>query len=123
MTPWRMLVSGALWAALRMGGKYSQRMGTAFRPIDQDRKKHMGDQAYLYLFFIGVATQYQGQGCGRVLLDEVIRIAEQDRLPIYLETETEGNVQLYQHFGFQVLDKVDLPIVHLPMWEMVRQPG
>ena len=121
MTPWRMLVSGAIWPALRMG-PYAQRMMKAFQPIDEGRRKHMAGQPYLYLFFIGVATEHQGQGFGRVLLDEVIRLAESDGLPVYLETETTENVQLYEYFGFEVLAKVDLPIVHLPMWQMVRKP-
>ena len=123
MTPWRMLVSGALWPAFKMGQEYSQRMATVFQPIDQDRHSHMGEHAFLYLFMIGVASQHQGQGHGRLLLDEVIKFAESDQLPVYLETETENNVQLYQHFGFEVLNKVDLPVVHLPMWEMVRKPS
>lgn len=122
MSFWRMVASSAAWSSFKMGGEYAQRMGAVFKPIDQEREKLMGDQPYLFLFMIGVASDYQGQGFGRVLLDEVIRIAEQDRLPVYLETETENNVQLYQHFGFEVLDKVDLPIIHLPMWEMLRPP-
>ena len=122
MTLWKMLVSGAIWPALRMGQNYSQRMMKAFQPIDEGRRKHMSGQPFLYLFFIGVATEHQGKGCGRMLLDEVIRIAESDGLPVYLETETTENVQLYEYFGFEVLAKVDLPIVHLPMWQMVRKP-
>ena len=123
MTPWRMLLSGAIWSGIRMGQDYSRRMMKAFQPIEAGRKQHMAGQPFLYLFFIGVATAHQGQGYGRVLLDEVIRIAEQDNLPVYLETETEANVRLYEYFGFTVLEKVDLPVVHLPMWMMVRKPA
>ena len=122
MTPWRMLVSGALWPALRMGQDYSQRLMKALQPIEEDRKKHIEGQSYIYLFFIGVAVKHQGQGYGRVLLDEVIRLAESDSLPIYLETETAENVKLYEHFGFEVIEKVELPMVHLPMWQMIRKP-
>lgn len=122
MTLWRMLVSGAIWPGLRMGQNYSQGIMKAFQPIKAGRKKHMAGQPYLYLFFIGVATKHQGQGYGRVLLDEVIRLGESDHLPVYLETETEQNVRLYEHFGFEVIKKVELPIVQLPMWQMVRKP-
>lgn len=122
MTPWRMLVSGAIWPALKMGGKYSQRMATAFKPVDEDRKRHMSGQPYLYLFMIGVSAGYQGQGYGRILLDEVIGFAERDGMAVCLETETDDNVRLYEHFGFEVIKKVTLPLVNLPMWEMVRLP-
>ncbi len=123
MTPWKMLVSGAIWPALRMGRSYAQRMMKAFQPIEAGRRKHMAGQPYIYLFFIGVAPKHQGQGFGRLLLDEVLHIAQAVHLPVYLETETDNNVQLYEHFGFEVIDQVELPVVHLPMWQMVRQPG
>jgi ribosomal protein S18 acetylase RimI-like enzyme len=122
LTPWRMLVSGAIWPGLKMGQAYSQRMSKVFKPVDEGRKRHMAGKPFLYLFMIGVAGEHQGKGYGRVLLDEVIRFAEREGLPVYLETETEENVRLYEHFGFEVIEKVDLPLVHLPMWEMVRHP-
>ena len=40
--------------------------------------------------------------------------------PIYLETETEENVSLYKKFGFEILKKITLPELNLPMWEMIR---
>ena len=122
MSLWRMLVSGALWSGMKMGQEYSQKVQKVFEPVENDRIKHMGDQPFLYLFIIGVASEHQGQGFGRVLLDGLIAVAERDQLPIYLETETQENVSLYENFGFEVLDRVDLPVINLPMWEMVRKP-
>jgi hypothetical protein len=29
---------------------------------------------------------------------------------------------MYEHFGFKLLKKITLPIVGLPMWEMVKEP-
>ncbi len=123
MSLWRMLVSGAIWSGMKMGQEYSQMMAKVFKPVEEDRKKHMGDHPFLYLFIIGVASEHQGQGFGRVLLDGLIGIAEDGLLPVYLETETEANVRLYEKFGFEVIDKVDLPVIGLPMWEMVRKPS
>jgi hypothetical protein len=31
-------------------------------------------------------------------------------------------VKMYEHFGFRLLKRITLPIVDLPMWEMVRGP-
>jgi ribosomal protein S18 acetylase RimI-like enzyme len=121
MSPWRMLVSGAIWSGFKMGPEYSQKLAKVFKPIEEARQIHMGDQPFLYLFYLGVASEHQGQGYGRVLLDELINVAENDQLAVYLETETEENVQLYNHFGFEVIEKVDLPVINLPMWKMVRK--
>jgi len=121
MSLWRMLVSGAMWSGIKMGQEYSQKIAKVFKPIEEDRKKHMGDQAFIYLFIIGVASGYQGQGYGRFLLDGLINTAEENQMPVYLETETEMNVRLYEKFNFEVIDKVVLPVIGLPMWEMVRK--
>ena len=83
----------------------------------------MRGRDYTYLLIIGVATRYQGQGFGGQLLQALIDQSEKSGLPIYLETETEENVQLYQHFGFTVLKVITLPLINLPMWEMIREPG
>ena len=123
MSLWRLLISGGIWSGMKMGQEYSQMMAKVFKPVEEDRKKHMGDHPFLYLFIIGVASEHQGQGFGRVLLDGLIGIAEDGQLPVYLETETEANVRLYEKFGFEVIDKVDLPVIGLPMWEMVRKPS
>lgn len=39
---------------------------------------------------------------------------------LYLETETGRNVAMYERFGFEVIRRITLPVVDLPMWEMVR---
>jgi GNAT superfamily N-acetyltransferase len=121
MTLWRMIRSGAIWPGMKMGYQPSQLLQQVFRTIDLDRKNHMGSRPYFYLNIIGVAQKHQGQGFGSLLLKSLIEISQQDQVPIYLETETEENVQLYQHFGFSVIKKATLPTIDLPMWEMIRE--
>jgi hypothetical protein len=29
---------------------------------------------------------------------------------------------MYEHFGFRLLEKIALPVIGLPMWEMAREP-
>jgi ribosomal protein S18 acetylase RimI-like enzyme len=122
MTIWRMMRSGAMGAGMRMGWNVAKQMGTVFKPIAEDRRKHMAENAYLYLLVIGVATELQGKGFGRKLIGAAIEKSEREGLQLYLETETEENVKMYEHFGFRLLKRITLPIVVLPMWEMVRKP-
>ena len=75
---------------------------------------------YGYLQVIGVAPVFQGQGFAGKLLRALIERCEQTGVSIYLETETEANVSMYEHFGFTVIKKIKLPIIDLPMWEMTR---
>jgi ribosomal protein S18 acetylase RimI-like enzyme len=118
----RLLLSGAFWPGMKMGMELSQKIATVFKPVDEDRKVQMRGRDYLYLLIIGVAPQHQGQGFGGQLLKTLFADSEQTGLPIYLETETQENVSLYQHLGFKVINKVNLPLIDLPMWEMIREP-
>ena len=122
MTAWRILISGALGAAIRMGANASKKMGPIFKPITEDRDAHMAGYNFLYLFVVGVATDFQGRGYGRKLIGAAIEKSEREGLQLYLETETEENVKMYEHFGFKLLKRITLPIVDLPMWEMIRTP-
>ena len=121
MTPWRMLLSGAIWSGMRMGATLGKQMMQVFAPIKADREATMRGQAYIYLLVIGVAPQFQRQGHAGKLLRALFAESERAQVPIYLETQTESNVQLYEHFGFEVVKEMVLPLVALPMWEMVRE--
>jgi ribosomal protein S18 acetylase RimI-like enzyme len=123
MTVWRLLRSGAFRSGMKMGFKLAKRMQPALEPIEHDRKENMKGTSFIYLQIIGVATAYQGQGFGGKLLRAVIQKSELAQLPIYLETETERNVKMYQRFGFNLIKEISLPVIHLPMWEMVREPA
>jgi hypothetical protein len=50
----------------------------------------------------------------------LIEKSEQAGVSLYLETEPEANVTLYEHLGFTVIKKIMLPIIDLPMCEMTR---
>lgn len=118
-----LLWSGALWSGLRMGFRLGAKTQAIFRPIEADREAHMRGRPYLYLSILGVAPQQQSQGIGGRLLRAAIAESERQGLPLYLETETERNVAFYARHGFRTLQQVMLPIVNLPMWEMIREPA
>jgi ribosomal protein S18 acetylase RimI-like enzyme len=125
MTIWRMIRSGSIISGMKMGltmAKRAQKMRVVFEPLEADRKANMKGSAYIYLMIIGVASEFQGQGFGGKLLRALIEESEQAGVPIYLETETERNVSMYERLGFRVLNQITLPMVNLPMWEMAREP-
>jgi ribosomal protein S18 acetylase RimI-like enzyme len=119
-TSWRILRSGALWPAMKTGVQLARRMQPIFKPIELDRRAYIGGKPYIYLQIIGVAPAVQGQGFGAQLLRALIEKSEQAGISLYLETETEANVSMYDHFGFTVIKEIVLPIIDLPMWEMTR---
>jgi len=121
MSMWRMIRSGAIFSGMKMGAKAGKKMRPVFSPLEHDRKENMRGKPFVYLFIIGVATKLQGQGFGRTLLRALINNCDTSGNPIYLETEIEHNVKLYENYGFSTIKQITLPIVNHPMWEMVRE--
>lgn len=121
MSLWRMIRSGSIFPFLSIGFKSFMKVSGALSPMDAIRKKHMGNESFAYLQIIGVASENQGKGYGGNLLKELIAMTDEVKLPIYLETETESNVSLYERFGFKTLEEINLPFINQPMWAMIRE--
>jgi len=121
MSLWRMIRSGSIFPFLSIGMKSFMKVASALSPMDEVRRKHMKNKSFVYLQIIGVASENQGKGHGGNLLKELIAMTNEAKLPIYLETETESNVRLYERFGFDILEKMSLPVINQPMWTMLRE--
>ncbi|MBU9674720.1 GNAT family N-acetyltransferase [Planococcus sp. CP5-4] len=121
MSLWRMIRSGSIFSFFSIGFKSFMMVAGALSPIDETRKKHMKNKSFAYLQIIGVASENQGEGHGGKLLKELIAMTDEAKLPIYLETETESNVRLYERFGFKILDEMNLSVINQPMWTMLRE--
>ncbi len=120
MSFWGIIRSGAIFPAFKLGKEIGSKM-RVLKPLEEDRKQNI-KPPYYYLFIIGVAPEYQKKGYASNLLLTMIKKTDKDRKPFYLETGKESNVPLYEHFGFQLIKKIILPEVNVPMWEMVRIP-
>jgi GNAT superfamily N-acetyltransferase len=74
-----------------------------------------------HLNMIGVRRSHMGRGLARPLLDAVIDLAAADpgSSGVSLTTELPRNVELYRHFGFDVVGEADVaPGLHT--WGMFR---
>ena len=119
MNLWNILWSGAIIPALKLRKKVGKLMRDMGKLLEED-KKNLNIGPFIYLFVIGVVQESQGKGFGGKMLRALIEKAENEGKSIYLETETEENVRLYKKFGFEILKKIKIPELNLPMWEMVR---
>ena len=117
-TFFRSLLSGALWSAFKLGSKIGKLIQEVFAIITEDRETSMKG-TYIYLYVIGVAPEHQGKGIGSHLINTMASHLPPE-IPIYLETETERNVSLYERLGFKILKKIMVPSLQLPMWEMLH---
>jgi len=68
-------------------------------------KQHHPKAAFIHLWYIGVASNHQGQGAGGELLQQIL--AEFTELPVYLEASSPLNFQFYEKHGFRQIALLD----------------
>jgi GNAT superfamily N-acetyltransferase len=119
MSLWRIIRSGAFSLSMKMTSE-AEKMKVLSNAVEE-AKKSLNLGPYIHLLIMGVSQEFQGKGFGGKLLRAVVEKAETERKPIYLETQKEENVTLYEKYGFSVKKKIILPDpFNLPMWLMVR---
>jgi ribosomal protein S18 acetylase RimI-like enzyme len=119
MTTWRIIRCGAFFLSMRIA-REAKIMQVLTKAVEE-AKKSLNLGPYIHLLMMGVSQEFQGKGFGGRLLRAVIEKAEIENLPIYLETQKEANVSLYEKYGFSVEKKVILPDpLNLPMWLMIQ---
>lgn len=116
---WRMLLAGAILPGMRMGREAGQRMQTFASKLETKHQEVISD-LHWYLQLLGVDPAYQGQGFGSKLLRGKLAEIDAEGLPCYVETAPDENVAMYQHFGFQTLEKYRIPETSISMWLMLR---
>ena len=80
--------------------------------------KHDPQKAHCHIGPLGVLSQFHGNGIGSQLLKHCLNIADEAKIPCYLETDALINVSLYERHGFKVINEV--PIHGYKTWLMWR---
>lgn len=75
-----------------------------------------------YLLLLGIEPAFQGQRIGSRLILPLLTKADQDSLPIYLETTNPRNPPFYEKHGFEVRVQEPLCANGPIIWYMVREP-
>ena len=71
---------------------------------------------------LAVDPKYKGKGFASKLLRPMLERFDYEKIICSLETTNPIDIKMYEHFGFRLLKKISLPVIDLPMWEMVREP-
>ena len=120
MTIFDMWRAGMLWAPFQYG-----LIGTArvigFAHHIGAMHKRCAPMPHYYLFLTGVDPKQQRQGVSTALLGDTLRRIDAERMPVYLETQSAGNVDIYEKLGFVVVEKRAFPATSSVFnWGMVR---
>ncbi|MGD9115921.1 MAG: GNAT family N-acetyltransferase [Dehalococcoidia bacterium] len=119
----------SLWTMLRGGGLkllFTSSWGFLNRMKKDDdfasgRRRKLAPNPHWYLAVLGVDPDFQGRGCASRLLKPMLARLDREKIPAYLETDVEGYVAMYQHFGFKVIEEAVLPGSGSRMWVLLRK--
>lgn len=120
MTLWRVFRAGGLWS-LHMS-RESRRHVVATDEYLLARRRRIAPREHLYLQVIAVKPEHQGKGMGGRMLRHVLKRADADSVPCYLETFGDDHVALYRHFGFEVAESGIIPGMQEPVFLMSHEP-
>ena len=119
MTLWKVIRSGGLSLLLKIGVNFVLRGWSTGRLFSSLRKRH-APFPHWYLAILGVEPKFQGRGYASKLLKPMLTRLDEEHSACYLEAEGEKNVAIYQHNGFEVVEKATLPGAGLTIWAMLR---
>ena len=121
MTLWSMIKSGMLPTPFRMGMRsfFKFYFGMA-QLLENKNKEVMGNRKHWYGLMIGVDPK--SRGIGRNLIHFATKMADDRKIPIYLETGGFHNLGMYHHFGFHTEEMVHVEKAGFDLFLMVREP-
>jgi GNAT superfamily N-acetyltransferase len=119
-TPWWTIFSINPFPPLRCGWRYILHEMTFYR-FAHKVKKQFAPFPHKYLALLAVDPSQQGKGFASQLLKPMLEKLDKQHLPTYLETQNLKNVNMYRHFGFELVYENTLPHTTLPMYVMVRK--
>ena len=85
-------------------------------------KKEFTDNYDWYLYNLSIKKEAQGKGIASKLMRPMLRFCDDERMVAYLETNKEANVELYRHYGFDLMKEELIPTSPVMHYAMVRNP-
>jgi GNAT superfamily N-acetyltransferase len=117
---WRMPFPTQVRHGPTFGRIFGSRLLHAFGLITLMEHHHLREP-HLYIPYIGIAPEAQGQGLGTTLMRPTLDRADAAGLPAYLEATSERNAVLYERLGFHHLGAIRFT-TSPPLWPMRRPP-
>lgn len=113
----RMVRSGMIAMPVQIGLDAFRRMLALTAPVEKAHHRIVPGPHW-YLQVLGTDPDQRGRGVGGALIAEGTDWADEDGLPVYLETMKERNVDYYTRFGFDVAEVI--PHEQVTTWAMLR---
>jgi len=120
LTFWKLLRSVPISKIFGLGRYGGSKMKNFNEYIDSVHQRLVPFKHW-FLQAIGVAPRFQGKGYASELLRPMLSKIDKEQIPCYLETIDKKNVSIYEHFGFEIIDKSIVPETRFTNWAMLRK--
>ena len=118
---WRQVRSGMLAVPFRFGLRGFRRL-VAYDNVAGRLHHEHAPMPHWHLSVIGVGPEFQGRGIGSAMIEPVLKRADAQGVPCYLDTHQEANVRLYERHGFEIAERRELSGHPVPVYAMLRKP-
>ena len=115
------LANGGMSLILHSGPGIIGRLLT-YETYAMNLKKEFTDNYDWYLYNLSIRKDAQGKGIASKLMRPMLQFCDDERMVVYLETNKESNVGLYQHYGFELMKEEQIPKSTVTHYAMVRGP-
>ena len=115
------LANGGMSLILHSGPGIIGRLLT-YETYAMNLKKEFTDNYDWYLYNLSIKKDAQGKGIASKLMRPMLQFCDDERMVVYLETNKESNVGLYQHYGFELMKEEQIPKSTVTHYAMVRNP-
>lgn len=115
----RFLCNGGLATACRVGLGAIKR-SVVFEKNAVEVRNRFSDNRTWYLMTFAVRAGKTHRGLGSAILRPVLEWMDKNHNSVYLETHKEVNVEMYEHFGFQLVDVCMIPGTQKKQYGMLR---
>jgi len=119
---WEYIQSGFFLTPFVLGFRNYKKSIYCENFVGYTQEKLMKTRLHYYLWGLAVDPSQKAKGIGAALMQPVLAKADARKMPIYLETHDEKNIQYYQKYGFVLIHTVRIPRYELPIWCMLREP-
>jgi GNAT superfamily N-acetyltransferase len=120
---WEYIQNGFLLTPILLGFRNYKQSMDCERFVGNTQEKLLSNRPHYYLWGLAVNPSQKSKGIGAALMQPVLKKADTQNLPIYLETHAEKNVSYYQKNGFGLIHTAKIPKYDLPIWCILREPA
>jgi GNAT superfamily N-acetyltransferase len=121
MTYFQLIKNGLLKLPFKVGLKNFLRIMNSMDYADKLQQEILQGRKHWQLYYIGVDPNHQGKGYGSKLMEPVLKMADKQGVPVFLENFTVANTRFYERNGFKVVKKHEFTPKAL-MRCMMREP-